>query len=51
MSKVKKTFITVVSIFAIIALLGGLSALFKPNSSGGAYRPAHTTKPPVYKEW
>lgn len=51
MSRVKKTFITVVSIFAIIALLGGLSALFAPSSSGGDYRPAYTTKAPVYKEW
>ena len=51
MSKLKNTFVFIVSILTILAVLGSLSALFTPNSSGGAYRPAHTTKAPVYKEW
>ena len=51
MSRVKKAFVSIVSVFAIVAVLGGLSALFTPTKGGGAYRPAHTTKAPVYKEW
>ena len=47
MSRVKKAFVSIVSVFAIVAVLGGLSSLFTPTKGGGAYRPAHTTKKPI----
>ena len=47
MSRLKNTFVFIVSMLTILAVLGGLSALFTPTKGGGEYRPAHTTKKPI----